>query len=194
MTSANGCSSTGSILVMVYDLPVITGISGDFMPETAITSEYSVTANSGSVYLWEITGGSQVSGGTTNNIVVEWGNNLGTAEICVTETDTNGCTGESFCQTLEIVSDAIETNFNGNISIAPNPMVNQLNVAATMVESMILQITLFDISGKIWASQKTNSFPGVNKYEVDVTILPAGMYCLQVKSGLATYSKRIAKF
>lgn len=55
---------------------------------------YYVTAATGSSYTWSINGGTQVSGGTSNSITVDFNNSTGIDSIAVSETDSNGCTAD----------------------------------------------------------------------------------------------------
>ena len=58
---------------------------------------YLVANTAGSSYGWAITGGggTQVTGGATSSITVDWGNTTGifSGAVSVTETDANGCIG-----------------------------------------------------------------------------------------------------
>ncbi|MFH1319186.1 MAG: hypothetical protein ABII90_00845, partial [Bacteroidota bacterium] len=51
---------------------------------------YDVPNISGATYSWVITGGTQVSGGNTNSIIVDWGS-AGTGNVAVTTTSFLGC-------------------------------------------------------------------------------------------------------
>ena len=90
-TFCNGISDT--LLVTIHARPVTSTISGTF-GLCAFDSEniYSVVQNSGSSYLWTVSGGSIVQGNGSNSIHVNWGQ-AGTETLAVTETNLTGCTG-----------------------------------------------------------------------------------------------------
>ena len=62
----------------------------------------------GSTYQWTLSGGGVLnSGGTTDNITVDWGVNPGTYTITVTETDASGCIGLPI--TVDVTVDPLPT-------------------------------------------------------------------------------------
>jgi hypothetical protein len=68
---------------------------------------YLVANTAGSSYGWAITGGggTQVTGGTTSSITVDWGNTTGifSGAVSVTETDANGCIGTPIVLDVRII-------------------------------------------------------------------------------------------
>ncbi|MBT3209677.1 MAG: hypothetical protein HN704_05140 [Bacteroidetes bacterium] len=69
------------------------------------TVYYQLNGNSASTYTWSIlgaTGGSIVSGNTTDSIMVNWPN-AGMDSIQVVETNEFGCSGEPYVLTVEIL-------------------------------------------------------------------------------------------
>lgn len=90
-TNDNGCpSDTGRFTVAVVESdPTLAG------PETVCPNAQGIayTANglSNSTYTWTITGGTQASGGITNSITVNWGDE-GIGTITVVESNRFGCT------------------------------------------------------------------------------------------------------
>jgi hypothetical protein len=93
MKNAAGCSATSQpVHVTVSSISQIT-ITGPASVCTNSTTNYSVTAASGSMVRWTISGGTIASGQSTNAITVNWGG-AGTATISVSENDTTtGCSG-----------------------------------------------------------------------------------------------------
>jgi hypothetical protein len=70
-----------------------------------------VANTAGSSYGWVITGGggTQITGGTTSSITVNWGNNPGlyTSAVSITETDANGCPGVPIVLDVRIIQVAL---------------------------------------------------------------------------------------
>ena len=96
--------------------PVTSSITGSTEVCTDDTGvSYSVTDNS-NTYTWTITGGTQVSGGTTASITVDWGSTGLVGNVKVVET--NGCTSGT----------AVILSVNVN-SIAPSSIIGKINVA-----------------------------------------------------------------
>lgn len=55
---------------------------------------YSVPLHAGSTYDWQITGGTQISGGTTPSIIVDW-NDTTAGQVYVSELNQYGCTSDT---------------------------------------------------------------------------------------------------
>lgn len=91
-TNANGCMSEVSASFTVHDLPSPT-VDGPNPFCTGTISVYTTEAGQ-SNYVWTVTGGSIISGGTNadNTITIDW-NLPGSKSIFVNYTDMNGCTG-----------------------------------------------------------------------------------------------------
>ena len=66
-----GAAVSKSVDIHTLPTSAITGKTS--VAENTTGEAYSVTANTGYTYTWTIIGGTQVSGGTTNNITVNWG-------------------------------------------------------------------------------------------------------------------------
>lgn len=63
---------------------------------------YSVPFSPGSIFQWTITGGTQISGGNSNSITVNWGI-AGSGAISVVNTNVNGCISDSVDLPVAIV-------------------------------------------------------------------------------------------
>lgn len=99
-TNETGCSSdTSFINVFVSDpLPTLTG------PQTvcpnASNIQYVTENNTGSTYSWNVIGGTQVSGGNSGMITVDWGS-VGSGSVEVVETNRFGCVSPTVLVTVE---------------------------------------------------------------------------------------------
>ncbi|MEQ8338412.1 MAG: hypothetical protein RIA62_13740 [Cyclobacteriaceae bacterium] len=85
----NSCSSSNTITnaVNINSIPP-SGLTGKILvAENSTGIAYSVTNAANTTYTWTITGGTQVSGGNTNAITVDWGSS-GTGTVSVTATKT----------------------------------------------------------------------------------------------------------
>jgi gliding motility-associated-like protein len=109
-TSSKGCVGiNNSRTVVLQAKPLSNSISGDNIPcegDKSIT--YTVNNNSGNTFIWTVTGGTIISGGTSNQINVNWGAS-GSGRIVVIEYTSGGCPGDS-----NIL----------NVSIRPKPILN----------------------------------------------------------------------
>lgn len=107
--SDNGCpakttNNAYSILVIPFTTPAITGtdtICGNAITGLVYTAPGGIA---GSTYNWSITNGTQVSGGNTNTITVNW-NGTGNGVVSVTALSADSCVGNT--QTKNVVIKAI---------------------------------------------------------------------------------------
>lgn len=90
-SSAPGCSNTVTIAINPSpSTSTITGVNTVLANTNGVP--YSVTNTPGSSYVWNITDGSQATGGNTNAITVNWGS-VGSGNVSVTETNSSQCAG-----------------------------------------------------------------------------------------------------
>jgi len=96
--------------------PTTSAITGSTEVCTSDTGEaYSVTDNS-NIYTWTITGGTQVTGGTTASITVDWGATGQVGNVRVVET--NGCTSGSPVDLAVNINSIAPTSITGKTSVA----------------------------------------------------------------------------
>lgn len=93
---SKGCVGVNNTRTVVMQAkPVANPISGDGIPcEGDRNVNYSVNNTNGRTFIWNATGGSIVSGGTSNQITVNWGGS-GTGRLVVIEYTSGGCPGDS---------------------------------------------------------------------------------------------------
>jgi len=96
--------------------PTTSAIAGSTEVCTSDNGEaYSVTDNS-NTYNWTITGGTQVTGGTTASITVDWGATGQVGNVRVVET--NGCTSGSPVDLSININSIAPTSITGKTSVA----------------------------------------------------------------------------
>lgn len=117
-TASGGCSGNPVILnVTVSNAPSTSAITGSALVcenETGVT--YSVTNTAGSSYVWNITGGTQASGGTTASITIDWGA-AGAGTVEVTETNGGGCAGTAVNLSVAISPAPVTSNITGTDTV-----------------------------------------------------------------------------
>lgn len=77
-----------------------------------------------------------------------------------------------------------------DVSVYPNPVQNQLNIKLVNTNLRNLNLTLFDVSGKIVISKNANSF-NKSEYQFDVSNLNTGLYLLKIISEEKSITKKI---
>lgn len=179
-----GCEAEASKTVTVNPVPVTSAITGNDDPDAFDTNFYVVTGTSGSTYTWTVTGGTQISGDDSNLITVEWGEGP-TGQVCVTETNAGGCSGEQVCKDITIIPVTSTRRIRQleRIDIFPNPVREQLNFRIRFDEVVQeVEVQLLSVMGQSTdrfqvQPEATTDLQG----HFDVSNLPAGIYWLEVK-------------
>lgn len=178
-----GCEAVANKLVTVHPIPATSTISGNPNPDAFTSRNYLVFGTAGSSYDWTITGGTQVSGGNTNIISVEWGEGP-VGEVCVVETNEGGCVGEPICKDIEInpVTNLRKINHLARIDVFPNPTDERLNFRLDFDELVHhVQVRLLSALGQVILVHQSEA-PTTHVQESFVTAsLPAGLYWLEIK-------------
>lgn len=125
VTNNSGCTGAMRDTTVNVNTKPFTGlIFGDSLVTINEVQNYSVLNTSGSVYKWFITNGTQVNGGTTSTISVQWGGVPAIGFVKVVETNSSGCTGDSvmkpiaiapFNDTLILITDTIRFTSAGGV-------------------------------------------------------------------------------
>ncbi len=173
-TTVNPVNSSTTTLT-IYNVPDTPVISGNNIVECNSMHEvYSVVANSGSTYNWELTPSAVFTGQGSNEIAVDFSGIVGTTTITVEEIN-NGCTSEETSMTIDPCISSLEFQQDLKALIYPNPFTSNLNLS--------LDVPVF--SGTVTIT----SLDGVIGYEIhtsetDFTIvpdLPPGVYIMRVE-------------
>ncbi|MEM6723483.1 MAG: T9SS type A sorting domain-containing protein, partial [Bacteroidota bacterium] len=176
-----GNTSTTSRNIEVADAPVIINVAGPTTSMGGSQNTYAVAPSSGSTWAWEITGGDQVAGGTTNIISVVWDTGIMSGQVCVTETDINGCESDQFCVPVDLMTTSIEEVFEANnLEIFPNPTAGLLNIT---MSNQAQSIEVFDVIGR--SVIQINQPELFNQFEMPST---DGVYMVRIQfaEGVAT--------
>ncbi|NOY50878.1 MAG: T9SS type A sorting domain-containing protein [Chlorobi bacterium] len=186
LTASNGSSSStelkeGYITVLQQPSPQIIG---DSLACKNDIVGYSTLEDTGSVYLWTISGGEIISGDSTSQIAVLWGA-PGDGTLDLTETNADTCSG--LAETLEITIDncvGIEENESGSLHIFPNPASDVLNITSG---DAINSVAVLDYTGKQLLKVSTGS----KHYKINTSELNPGFYLLLIETENAGIRRRI---
>ncbi len=69
---------------------------------------------------------------------------------------------------------------NGEVSIYPNPVDNQLNIEFAAKDNLDLSINLTDISGRVIIQNSYSATAGTNKYQLNLSDISRGVYFLSI--------------
>ncbi len=101
---------------------------------------YSVINTAGSTYTWTITGGTVVSGGSTNSIIVNWGA-AGIGNVRVVETSSSGCPGVAVNKPVVINALPLTSTITGNAGVCANASGQSYSVTSTAGSTYAWTIT-----------------------------------------------------
>jgi len=170
-TSANGCSNTDTVNVVVNPLPVIT-VGG----QSLITSGTldTLTASGGVSYIW-------ITGSTNDTTIVA---PTVLTKYTVTGTDVNGCSDTaSFTVTIKTITGVNNIDITNGMNLFPNPASQELNLTFNLTgKTLAVVIKIADVSGKEWITMKTN-LNGNQTVPVDISKLATGTYFVRVETG-----------
>ena len=143
-------------------------ITGALSSNTDMIVEYSYPNTSGSIYEWTIIGGDIIDGeGTSTVEVVWWGDFEG--QLCVVETNEEGCSGDPACIDVTIINSIVEIG-SAMMNIYPNPAKDILNIELNGPN----YIQMFDLlSREVWAGIITDVG------QIDLRLLERGVYLIR---------------
>ncbi|MDL5045885.1 PKD domain-containing protein, partial [Oscillatoria amoena NRMC-F 0135] len=127
--ASTGCSDSIENNILVHPSPNQT-ISGPITSKGKKQDVYSVVQNAGSVYQWQVSGGSIVGATNTNQVTVKWDENAGSiGQVFLIETNAVGCVGNPSVKIVNLEPSSISGIENiYNINLYPNPANNQVGI------------------------------------------------------------------
>ncbi|TAE19295.1 MAG: hypothetical protein EAZ95_02210 [Bacteroidetes bacterium] len=122
-TTGSSCSRTHTRTITINPLPADKTITGTSPVCVNATQNYSYTPSLTNTSVWSITpisggNGTINSGGTTSSVNITWTTD-GSANLCVTETDANGCS-KQHCRTITINPLPTAQTITGAASVCVN--------------------------------------------------------------------------
>jgi hypothetical protein len=185
---SNGCDSIAFLNLTIVQLATL-DINGLDQVNMGSNSSYFVSNSSNSTYDWQLNSlGTITSGQGNNSINITW-EQEGTASLCVTQTDQNGCEGQQFCMDVSIsdVTNIDESNSLLNAHVYPNPFNQELNIEFFNQTKEKRQIMLLDLQGRLVYSSESYS----DKVIIKRDQLKSGSYLLKVISTKRNLNKFI---
>ena len=173
------CSDSMIDTVSVLPMPIDISVVGKSTTLSAQDTFNAVVAKNKSTYNWVITGGTKLSGGTTNQIVVKWNTPPITASIKVTETDSFGCVGVQKSKSVTVQKPVSVEKYNNNgFELYPNPTTGIVHINLSELFAKNATFSLYNSIGQLVKSEILLTRSTI----FDVSHLPKGMYTLTVTS------------
>ena len=123
----------------------------------------------------------------------------GTYEVCLTVRGPNdSCSGVN-CMEVNVFPDSLtglkvltDPGLDG-INLFPVPFNDKLKVTFRAAEYREVIFEVRDVIGKSWKRQPVVVAAGNNEYTLDLSLLPSGVYFLELRSGKGNKSYKIIK-
>lgn len=181
ITDTQGCSDTLTQEITQPDgsYPVISGV---FDVDPMDNEQYTVNTWPGATYVWTVTGGSILSGDSTNTVTVVW-NDAATGVISVTQTDSTGCV-LSDNNVVYINAVGVE-ELSEEMVMYPNPAQSQISIQWGSGE--LRQYQIMDSMGRTVHQGES----AVSQYVVDVTQWTSGLYLVKISSNGTEKTERL---
>ena len=181
ITDTQGCTDTLTQEITQPDgsFPVISGL---FDVDPMDNEQYTVNTWPGATYVWTVTGGSILSGDSTNTVTVVW-NDAATGVISVTQTDSTGCVLTDN-NVVYINAVGVEELFEEMV-MYPNPAQSQISIQWRTGE--LRQYQVMDSMGR-------TVHQGVSagtQYVLDVTQWTSGLYLVKISSNGMEKTERL---
>jgi hypothetical protein len=99
---------------------------------------------------------------------------------------------------LNTARDTTETGIKNyfsetGLNIYPNPALTETEIVYNTNASVPVNMKLIDMLGNELLSQKAQSFNGLNKFKIDVSGLPGGVYYITLNAGNHLLTKKLIK-
>lgn len=178
LTGTNGsCSSDDEIIITVHSnpaAPVITPVGAELESTPAFA------------YQWYFNG-MPVSGATLQQL---FPNQIG--NYSVTVFDSTGCFANSSNYFVTVVGNEQYEAEQMSFTLMPNPVGNEITIYAVL-NTPLLKVSLFDIAGKLLAVKSMQFNAGLNKVDVDISTLSAGVYRVEVDNKTTIQTLKMLK-
>lgn len=150
-------------------------------------TDYQTAEQDGSDYVWQVTGGSIVSGEGTNAITVEWGD-FGIGYISVSQTNSGGCetTTEDYEVTINNCSSIGESDLP-SIKVYPNPATDKIFLESASTND--LKVEMMDAVGQ--TIKKIDIPSGTEKFVINTGTYTSGVYFLKMRQNKQTILHKV---
>lgn len=148
-------------------------ITGNAEPYSQTLQVYTYTATAGSTYEWTVVGGDILEGNGTNELSIVW-NVGGPGSVCVTETNSDGCSGVEVCFLVDVSLSSVSEMLDGTLEVFPVPAVENLHLVWTGPTLDNAFVTLRDAAGRVVKVEQVGE-----RDVLDIGALSAGSYMLE---------------
>jgi len=178
-TDTSGCFAVASVVVDPADIPDDLELNGSASVAQGDSAAYYYEYTLGSNYAWTYTGAEEQQVFNSCAISLMW-TEPGFHEVCVTETNQDGCTGNPVCMEVFVEDDvwSVEGPSDINHLIVQPSLVSDVLVVRGLSQLPVGTLECWSVTG-----QKVFSKPlrGQDLVTLDVSGWAAGQYLLRVQ-------------
>lgn len=184
-TDNTGCTASANVVVLEADIPDPLILNGNDAVVQGDSAAYYYEFTLGSDYAWTYTGAQAQQVFNSFAISLQW-DSLGMQQVCVTETNEDGCVGPEVCLDVWVEDDVAQVAHvlaTPSLVAYPNPVQETLVVqceACKAGEQM-------QVWNSVGAVMRTSLWEGGQRQSLDVTSLPGGLHMLQVGAATTTF-------
>jgi hypothetical protein len=187
VTNADACNGVGvsqPVLVSVNAAP--TADASFVQTNGSLTIQFLNNSSNANSYVWNFGDGNTSTSSNPNYTYAAGG------DYIVTLTATNGDCTDTF--TLNLTSVSVSENIAfADLNIFPNPTSEILNIEFGQEMSDLVQIDLYDLTGKKVMSSQNNVSAGNNFLQINISDLESGIYFLNLNNAVSSVSIRVIK-
>ena len=161
---------------LCYELGV-GNIAGPIFPFAGDTATYDYNGAQGDVFEWSVEGGNIFEGQGTTSLTVIWGNDIGSASVSVTESDSTGCFGAVLRPVNLLEPTWIPNLSTFNLTLMPNPASDWVTLDWNHQGTSVLDVEILDAKGARVLQSRTTQ-------RLNVGGLAPGLYMLKATCDL----------
>jgi PKD repeat protein len=164
----------------------------------------STSPNPPMTYFWDFGDGNNSTAAYPQHTYANYGSYL----VCVTITDALGCS-DMYCDSISVTQrssgfsinvvdpaalgvEEVE-NINNVSDIYPNPATNNFNIDINLMEATNINVTVYDITGKVVNTGTHNLSQGTNQLNVSTGNMSNGMYTVVVTDNKTVITRKLFK-
>ena len=172
VTDSINCKGTDEIQVLVNPLPQPSILA----TQNGLQVDFQDLSGAGATWLWSFGDGVQSNLQQPSHSYSQSGTYL----VCLDIMDANGCWG-SDCDSINVISVTNAAPLDGNISIWPNPVKDDLYIQLGKNWDGAVEVNLLDLAGKN-ILQNRISVGNQRLLILDLASLPAGLYLIEIRN------------
>ncbi len=184
----NGCSAFAESSVLIFngaDAYTVTGETNVTLGET-ITYTAETTTAFGDQLFWYVPAGGEIIGANNEASVTVLWTETGSFNLALGIVSAAGCFPDGLAIVVnvgDVINAVDDTDLSDRIQLFPNPVSDILTIKTEM---NIQQIRLIDLAGRVLRTY-------ANESRLDLSVLPAGIYFVEMETQEGIWTEKVVK-